>query len=112
MAIRRFTTPTVEIIVGDKDITGSKAYATFRQERPTGGMRRMTIPASSMDYDGIDTTVYVQMTQEQTGSLYVGHVEIDLNWITSNGKRNGTAKTYADVEDNLLDSRIDYDAGN
>lgn len=101
--MRRYTTPTLELVVRGADLTSFDVWASITQ----GPLR---IDATDLDVtcDGTDTTILVPLTQEQTGSLRKGSARVQVNWIDEQGHRDATTIREVDVAGNLLERVIAY----
>ena len=100
--MRRYTTPTITLLVKGADLTQDSVYVTFQQRDAT-----LTVEAPSMTYDGEDTTISVPLSQLQTGGFAVGSVDVQVNFINGTGKRNATSVKTIGVGRNLLAQVID-----
>lgn len=82
MAIRRGTTPTITITAEGIDLRGSSVYVTIAQAD-----RKLTKRSDDShgevwtDYDGINSEVYVILSQNDTLYLRPGNAEIQIRWI-------------------------------
>lgn len=100
--MRRYTTPTIELIIGGADLTGCDVLLTLRQ-----GGKRLTVRVDESD----DWTVgdgsasgSVTLTQEQTASFDEGEdVEVQANVIDPNGNRFATEIVRCRFGRNLLE---------
>lgn len=100
--MRRYTTPTVELAVRGADLTGCECWVSITQ-----GASRIETQAEP-ELDGEDTTLTVQLTQEQTGMLRQGSARVQVNWIDEGGHRNATTIREVEVDGNLLDRVVEY----
>lgn len=98
----QYTTPTDELIVKGADLTGCEVWVSYQQ-----GRRELDIEATDVSYDGHDTTITVELTQQQTASFKQGAVEIQVNWISPQDKRNATTIAKQEVLGNLLE-RVEH----
>lgn len=97
--MRRYTTPTVELVVGGIDLTSCDVYVTLWQQ----GSEVTTRPGEGdMAFDGTDTTITLRYTQEQTASFEEGRAKMQVNWLTEDGERNCTSVATVHVTGNLL----------
>ena len=60
------------------------------------------ITDADVQYNGTETIITVQLTQEQTGGFVAGKVQLQVNWLTAGGDRWATKVVALPVEDNLL----------
>ena len=104
--MRRYSTPTVEVIVEGQDLTGMDVVVTFRQ-----GPRRLDVedPAMTTDtHDQVtDTVLAVPLTQVQSGSFAEGTVEVQVNYMDAQGHRVATTIGALEAERNLLDEVVE-----
>lgn len=100
--MRRYTTPTIELTVHGADLTGCECWVSIIQ-----GKAKIEIQATPT-LDGEDTTLTVQLTQEQTGMLSRGSARVQVNWIDEGGHRNATTIREVEVSGNLLERVIEY----
>lgn len=100
MAIR-FTTPTEEFIINGVDLTACDVTVNLSQ-----GMHKLELKPIAVTYDGINTHVFVVLTQEQSGRFWKGIVKVQINWITVDGDRDATLEAELRWHDNLLDRVI------
>ena len=99
----RYTTPTDELKVKGVDLSGYEVWASYRQRG-----RKLDVNATDVTFDGTDTTILVQLTQEQTGAFCAGSVSIQVNWLTPDGYRDATTIKTVEVGANLLDRVMEY----
>ena len=95
--MRRFTTPTIELVVKGVDLTGLEVYVTFSQQGKV-----LTVEQPTMEYADEDTTISVPLSQVQTGNFNAGNVEVQVNFIDTNGHRDATTIKAIEVDRNLL----------
>ena len=85
----RYTTPTLEVDVEGVDLEGMDVILTLRQ-----GRRLLDVKASSFsayETDGETAHIEVTLTQQQSALFRAGEkVEVQLNFIDSNGYRGDT----------------------
>lgn len=103
--MRRYTTPTVELVIEGIDLTGCEVYVTLSQQ---GSEITTTIGDGDMAYDGEDTTITVAYTQEETARLTEGRAKVQVNWLDSNGARNCSSIATVQVTGNLLGRVVDH----
>lgn len=102
MAIRRYTSPTQELIIEDMDLSSADIYVTYRQ-----GSVNMTFSGDDIevslitDNDRTDTLIQVYLSQNDTAKFSVGEASVEVNWILD-GQRNATSIDKFEIKDNLL----------
>lgn len=101
--MRRYTTPTLKLIVEGVDITETHVFITMAQQRQS-----LTLDAQDMAYDGSDTTITVDFTQEQLADFSEGRAQIQVNWVDTNNKRNATSAASVTILGNLLERVVEY----
>lgn len=101
VVVRRYTSPTQEIVVEGIDITGFDVFVTYRQ----GATKRTVEPTSSTYADG-DTTLTVEWSQTDTARLREGPVEVQVNYVDASGKRDCTEVAVFEAGRNLLDEEV------
>lgn len=99
----RFTTPTHEHKVKGIDLTGCDVYVSYEQ-----GLVSVDVKATEVSYDGSDSTVTVELTQEQSGRFREGKALVQINWVYPDGKRDATVKKDMDVTGNLLSKVVEH----
>lgn len=99
----RYTTPTHEHVVHGIDLSGYDVYVSYRQ-----GSKTLNVKADAVSYDGTDSTVTVSLSQPQTGRFRAGKVRVQINWVTSDGKRNAVRPKDMDMDDNLMERVVAY----
>ena len=104
--MRRYSTPTVEVIVEGQDLTGMDAIVTFRQ-----GPRRLDVedpPMTTETHDLVTDSVFaVPLSQVQTGAFVEGEVEVQVNYFDTQGHRVATTIGTLAAERNLLDEVVE-----
>lgn len=100
MAIPQYSTPTFTIKAKAQNLTtAGDIYVTFSNQYRT---KKFTIKNPTATFDGTDTVLTVDLTQEQTGMFRVNEwVYVQINW-TPNGKRFPTKIGKFQVTENLL----------
>lgn len=85
----RYTTPTLEIEIEGADLSGATIAVTLRQ-----GITVLTVTEfDSVTVDPTEETAEISLTlsQRQTALFSEGRpVEVQVNWLDSNGFRNST----------------------
>ena len=101
-SITRYTTPPIQLLVKDTDITSADVYVTLRQ-----GDTVLTLSGNSLTVaaSGDDTSVIFQLTQEQAGQFKKANAEVQVNWL-SGGIRYATGIQKVAIFDNLLEEVI------
>lgn len=103
MAITRFTTPPISLLVKGVDITAADVYVTIKQN---GTEINLDDSALTMSVSDDDTQITFSLTQEQAGSLDVqGYAGVQVNWITG-GVRYATEIVKVKIYENLYDEVI------
>lgn len=105
--IRRYTTPTQELLVEGVDLTSAEVFVSYRQKNTSFVFSGNQIQVEAITEDErTDTLISVYMTQEQTASFkYNEDVEIQVNWLEGH-RRNATVIARCKVSDNLLEEVI------
>ena len=105
--MRRYTTPTLTIVVEGIDITAMNVYVTLKQ-----GKRTLTISDPEMQTETVgqrtDTRLDVTLTQEQTALFEAVPLKVQVNFIDVDGARDATECKVVDVWPNLLPEVIAY----
>lgn len=105
--MRRYTTPTLTIIVEGIDLTAMDVRVTLKQ-----GKRSLTISDPEMETvseEGrTDTKLDVTLTQEQTALFEAVPCKVQVNFIDQDGARDATECKTVDVWPNLLPEVIAY----
>ena len=101
--MRRFTTPTLSLVVEGVDITGMDVYVTISQ-----GSTELTVTNAPMEFDGEGTAIALALTQEQTERFRVGEAKVQVNWVGGDGMRNATTIGRLQVDDNLLRRVVEH----
>ena len=106
--IRRYTSPTQELIVEGVDLTSSDVYVTYKQGNYTLQMSGNDITVEAVTHDQTtDTKISVYMSQTQTAGFKSDpSIEVQVNWLTD-GQRNATTIAKVSVARNLLEEVIE-----
>ena len=102
--MRRFTDSDFILTVEGIDLTKADVYITIKQNGT-----RLTINADRIQatYDGTDTILVFDLTQEETSAFTSGRrCEIQVNWI-QDGERSATNISRVDVFENLLNEVVE-----
>lgn len=99
--MRRYTTPTMELVVQGIDLTASDVYVTMRQQG-----RELTIENADVALDGEDTIITFSLTQEQSATFREGRARLQVNWLDADGRRNATNIAAVEVAGNLLERTV------
>ena len=103
MAITRFTTPPISLLVKGVDITAADVYVTIKQGTTEINLTDTDLTLTAVDDD---TQVDFSMTQAQAGSLDFGsYAGIQVNWI-KNSVRYATEIANVKIYENLYDEVI------
>lgn len=107
----RYTTPAIRLSVKGADLTGKNVYVSLKQ----GDLKMLktgsdlTVSVATVD-DRPVTTIALSLTQEESSVFKYGvSVDVQVNWISSDGIRGGTGIKQISVKQNLLDSVISYE---
>ena len=104
MAITRFTTPPIGLLVKGVDITDAETvYVTIEQ-----GSNEINVPKTSLTMTSADsdTQITFSLTQQEAGSLNATAPSfVQVNWIKG-GVRYATAIKKVKVFENLYDEVI------
>lgn len=104
MAITRYTTPPIGLLVKGFDITQKDVYVTVEQCNTQVTLSGSQLTMTTTE-DG-DTEITFALTQEQAGSFSVkAPAEIQVNWMDG-GTRKATEIAKVRVFNNLLDEVI------
>lgn len=105
MAITRYTTPPIGLLVKGFDITQKDVYVTVEQcdVQITLTGEQLTMTATETG----DTQITFALSQEEAGSLSIkAPAEIQVNWM-DDGTRKATQIAKVRVFENLLDEVIE-----
>lgn len=97
----RGATPTFKLTINDESIDltdATSVYVTFRQ--PTG----ISLTKSGTDLEVAAKEVDVYLSQEETLKFREGELDIQLNWVYSDGKRACSKIVRRYVGENLIGS--------
>ena len=99
--MRQFTSPLHTLFIKGFELTDySRVYVTY-SDKPRKNVVTVTDCVVTIENGG--TKIETQLTQEQTGSFKDGDiVSVQVNWLTSSGKRMATSVTNIRVEENLI----------
>ena len=100
--MRPYTTPTHDIVVEGKDLTGCDVWVSYQQ-----GARERDVKVEP-EFDGTDTVLHVPWTQQQTAVFAPGSVEVQVNWVYPQGERDASETAIIDVEKNLLRREVEF----
>lgn len=103
MAIQ-YTTPIEQFVIEGTDLTNCRVWVSYQQ-----GKRELDVEATSITFDESDSTIAVQLTQEQSAIFRAGKVMIQVNWITFDGYRGATEIKEVMWLPNLLEHEVSYD---
>ena len=106
--MKRYTTPTHEIIIEGISLVDCNVYVTYKQGSNvlTFSNDDISLEEETKD-ETVNTIIAIHMTQDQT-ALFDEHgiIEVQVNW-TQDGERNATDIALCKVERNLLSEVID-----
>lgn len=100
----RYTTDVMTITLRGIDLTGYRTLVTVSQ----GSATTVTINNPTKSVEGGNTTLYVSMTQQQSGNLSAGRAKMQVNWINGSGDRGATDVIDVVVGENLVPEVISY----
>lgn len=103
--MRQYTTPTIVLKV-PADLTNTDVYVTMKQNATV-----LSIPDPALVYDSeaVVSTIFVNLTQEQTGGFDLSApAKLQVNWIDENGNRQATVTKQVHIEENLLSRVVEY----
>lgn len=116
---RRYTDQTLTLLVRNQNLTTArKVYVTISQYIPEDTVsnstdslygssaydrKELTIQSNSVTYSNPNTTVIVQISQEQNAMFKEGYVRVQINWIDSAGKRKATIVKKLRHNENLYE---------
>ena len=106
-----YTTPTIYLTVENVDLSGQKdVYVSLEQFGLELTKSGEDITVSTTTHDQItDTNISVPLTQEESAAFEFGkEVQVQVNWIDSQGVRDATEIKKIKVFRNLLDEVISY----
>ena len=101
--MRRYTTPTLSLVVEGVDLTGMHVYVTISQ-----GRTELTLTNVTTSFESSNTVISIALTQEQTERFRVGEAQVQVNWVGGDGHRNATTIGRMQVDDNLLRRVVEY----
>ena len=102
----RYTTPTVQLLIKDVDITrADEVYASFGQGTSTLVTKLVAKSKRSMTPTG--TLLKIDMAQDETAAFSrLSECKVQVNWSTGQ-KRYATSVAKMAVTDNLLGNKLD-----
>ena len=98
MSFPQFTTPTVTLTFSEEGLDLTEAenvYVTFRSAK-------VCITKTGDDLTVAAKEIGVKLSQEETGKLTPGYVQIQANWTDANGSRSASEIAAVDVSEQLL----------
>ena len=105
--IRRYTSPTQELIVEGVDLTQADVFVSYKQ-----GQTQLNISGEDLTIETVsagqrtDTKISVYMSQEMTAQFVADKdVDVQVNWL-EDGQRNATTIARVSVQRNLLEEVI------
>ena len=106
--IRRYTSPTQELIVEGIDLTNAEIYVSYRQKCVSLVFSGDDLQVEAVTEDErTDTKISVHMSQEMTAKFRADEdVEVQVNWILD-GQRNATIIAKFGIQRNLLEAVIE-----
>lgn len=109
-----WSTPDLTIRIRGRDLTEYTVTLGLEQRRGRTVIANMEIPDESLTkrLDGEDTIIGTTLTQEQTGKLSDEvTVDLQINAVSSLGKRLPTKTKTLKVERNLIRHALSYEGG-
>lgn len=91
--MRRYTTPTETVILRGANLTECDIYVTYRQ----GSKVILTVNDIESTFDGTDTILTYELSQQDTAKFKAGAGTIQVNWITPENKRDATDEKPIDA---------------
>lgn len=100
----KYTTPTLTLRIKNYIFPDNcQVFVTFKQNQQNVTKENLTVTI-----DGQDTLIEVSLAQEDTKNFKVNTpVQVQVNWITSEGNRNATTIAQISALENLLDRVIE-----
>lgn len=108
----RYTTPTLTVSVAGADLTNCRVWLSFEQRAPhTNSLITEFDVEVTSAVTIVDNTSYfdVTLTQEQSSSLRIGPVMVQVNWMTSDGVRKATPIGVVGVQENIYGEVLAYE---
>lgn len=103
-----WTTPTHELTVRGVDLTGYDVYVDYKQGSKSIHIEAADVQAVTTETT-TDTTVTVELTQEQTGAFSPERaVDVQVNWVTPDGKRDATTVKQIQNGRQLYEKELAY----
>lgn len=98
MSVPKFTTPTFTLTFEDENLDLTEAvnvYVTFQSDRCllTKSGEDLTVRAKEID---------VRLSQEETGRMAEGYIDIQANWTTPGGNRAASDVCSYEIGPQLL----------
>lgn len=103
------TTPTMQFVIPGKNLTDKRVYFTLEDKS-----RQKIVTWKSGDegfiveYNSPNTTLLLQLTQEQTFDLPLGTIYAQARWIGADGQAWATEQCSFTVKSVLLNEVISY----
>lgn len=106
--IFQWTSPDVKCELEGINLTGCSVWVSLQQ----GKTVELDVHDNvTVTYDATNniTTVVAPLEQAQTAKLKKGTVELQVNWVTPEGRRDATFIRKEEVYVNLLEREVSYD---
>lgn len=105
--MRRGSTPSVELTIPGIDLTGAAIRVAIAQDE---NLLVKTGTDVSVYYDAVGdkTTLTVPYTQQQTLKFSEGRAQIQVRWVFSDGRADGTSVKTVAITPVLEDGVIEY----
>ena len=100
--MRRYSTPTIDVILEGQDVTDQRVDVTIEQRG-----RRMTFEDAAKALVGEDTVISIPLSQAQTGGLVEGGAYVQVDILDGNGHRVVTTIGTIEVERTLRAEVVD-----
>ena len=106
--IRKYTSPTQQLIIDGIDLTDKSVYVTYSQDNVKLTYHDEDIEVIKVVQDNITSTlISIYMSQEDTAKFSViKDAEVQVNWL-EDGKRNATSIAKVKINRNLLEEVIE-----
>lgn len=107
--IRKYTSPTQQLIIDGIDLTDKSVYVTYSQDNTKLTYHDEDIEVEKIVQDDLTSTIIsIYMSQEDTSKFNViKDAEVQVNWLDSDGKRNATSIAKIKINRNLLEEVIE-----
>ena len=100
--MRRYSTPTIDVILEGQDVTGQRVDVTIEQRD-----KLLTFEDATKALVGEDTVISIPLSQAQTGGLAEGTAEVQVDIFDGVGHRVPTTIGTIEVERTLRAEVVD-----